>query len=977
MAGVLYVAEYLLVRFSESLRAWMGEVLASGRALERAEGSARFGEELFRGIYGANAIGMMLTADDGAIVEANDHYLAMVGFSRPEVQAGLLSWKAITPPEWETANVRAVDELQASGSVTPFEKEYFRKDGSRVPVLMGSARIASRSLNLTYVINLTAQKRAERALRFLADASRVLAEHAQPMERRLAEVAALAAADLGRACRIDLLVAPQRHTRVAQAFRNPETEAALGAGGGLPDALVEEVADSGEVRTRPVSGAGLDPWSQMIGVPLRAHDRVLGAIVLVIDGAEQDGEVRAVAYELAGRIALAVEAERLFQQAQDAVRLRDEFLSIASHELRTPLTPLQLQLTMLKKRAGSIAVDEGAEKFLVGRLDLIQRQCDRLTRLIVDLLDISRLAEGRLQLQLEELDLGGVLDEVIEAFRGSGDLARSGSTIELSRAPVVGRWDRVRVEQLVTNLLSNALKYGAGKPVRLRLSVEGAYAVLEVKDEGIGIAPADQDRVFGRFERAVSARHYGGLGLGLYIVRQVVEAMGGTIELDSRVGEGARFVVRLPLAGPARGRAARRRAGGSCHRLADLPPGRPDDHLPRRSGWEGRWAWVDGRGSAVRSCSGAARPGLRVRRLPRRSTHRRRLLRPSLLRNDARRDSARAAEAHALRAHRRRDGLGPRGAAGRGLRALRQWARDDRAALLDAVASARGELRRRRPGVLKWTPGADQAATYALDLVEQTTGETGKVSIGVVENEQLANRVPIVDPAAYTFEYGLPVVHLSYPADPGLTSGAYRPAELVYRGHRYAIEAKYRGATSSSFPKRSLTLKFDEADLFDEPVFGGGFGKHKRVVLITSFNDNSYFRSRLAFDLWNRMAPEHAKLRTYSAVVYVNNRVLGPLHGRRSRRQAADGGGRDLEGRRALQGGRRERELLAPRPDGTAKDLARRGLREDRRRSAGELRAASRRSSAGSPTPTARPSATGSRRSSTSPTTRTGGSSIP
>ncbi|WP_404362180.1 CotH kinase family protein [Corallococcus coralloides] len=176
---------------------------------------------------------------------------------------------------------------------------------------------------------------------------------------------------------------------------------------------------------------------------------------------------------------------------------------------------------------------------------------------------------------------------------------------------------------------------------------------------------------------------------------------------------------------------------------------------------------------------------------------------------------------------------------------------------------------------LRWTPALNQGAVWMLTLEERTTGETGTLKVGVANNDTAPGKVDIVDPVAYTEEYGLPVVHLFFNPDVGLTSGAYRPAEVVYRGHRYTIDAKYRGATSSVFPKRSLTLKFAEDDLFSEPVFGDGFKDRKRVVLITTFNDNSYLRSRLAFDLWNRLSPNAVRIRTFSVVVYANNKYRG------------------------------------------------------------------------------------------------------
>jgi hypothetical protein len=176
-------------------------------------------------------------------------------------------------------------------------------------------------------------------------------------------------------------------------------------------------------------------------------------------------------------------------------------------------------------------------------------------------------------------------------------------------------------------------------------------------------------------------------------------------------------------------------------------------------------------------------------------------------------------------------------------------------------------------GTFRWTPGKAQAAVWLLTVTERSTGETGLLKVGVADNFLAPGNVREVDPLTYTEEYGLPVFHLSFEGT--LTAGGYRPAQLVYRGHRYTIEAKYRGATSSVFPKRNYVFKFPEEDAFHEPDRAGGFTGRRRVVLITSFNDNSYIRPRLAFDLWNRMSPDHIQVKTYSAVLMVNGRYWG------------------------------------------------------------------------------------------------------
>jgi len=177
-------------------------------------------------------------------------------------------------------------------------------------------------------------------------------------------------------------------------------------------------------------------------------------------------------------------------------------------------------------------------------------------------------------------------------------------------------------------------------------------------------------------------------------------------------------------------------------------------------------------------------------------------------------------------------------------------------------------------GTLTWTPVRGQADVWRLTVTERSTGETGELRLGVAVKLVNPDGVQTLKPETYTEEYGLPVFHLSF--DGTLTAGGYRPVRLVYRGHRYTLEAKYRGATSSIFPKRNYTLKFAKDDPFHEPdKAGGAFSAARRLVLISPFNDNSYLRPRLAFDLWNRMSTDHIQIKTYSAIMYVNGRFWG------------------------------------------------------------------------------------------------------
>jgi PAS domain S-box-containing protein len=235
--------------------------------------------------------------------------------------------------------------------------------------------------------------------------------------------------------------------------------------------------------------------------------------------------------------------KQLERDLRDALNARDEFLSIASHELRTPLTTLALQLDSLRLLLQRDLTNDGKTK-VSRKVDVAVRQADRLTILVDGLLNVSR-ASREIVLEPSEFDLASVVRDLTEGF--ADEAARAGCELVVSGASsAVGRWDRTRLEQAISNLVANALKYGPGAPIDIVLTTEADSVTIAIRDRGIGIADADLVRIFGRFERAVPSTHYGGLGLGLYITRQILEAHGGTIEAASQPGEGATFTIRLP-----------------------------------------------------------------------------------------------------------------------------------------------------------------------------------------------------------------------------------------------------------------------------------------------------------------------------------------------------------------------------------------------------------------------------------------------
>src|ERR1700722_11280795 len=229
------------------------------------------------------------------------------------------------------------------------------------------------------------------------------------------------------------------------------------------------------------------------------------------------------------------------EEAEAAVRMRDEFLAIASHELRTPLSTLVLRLGLLERHAVSGDLNQ-----VQASVNRAKDQTERMRRLVDRLLDVSQLASGKLKLELEQGDLGEVLKEVVERF---SEVASNAKCEIRLNAPsgICTLIDKFRLDEAIGNVISNAIKYGAGKPIDVELKSKANKATLVVQDRGIGIPEEDLSRVFGRFERTLLSHNYGGLGLGLYIAKQVIEQHDGSIRAENRSGGGARIVIELPL----------------------------------------------------------------------------------------------------------------------------------------------------------------------------------------------------------------------------------------------------------------------------------------------------------------------------------------------------------------------------------------------------------------------------------------------
>lgn len=409
------------------------------------------------------------------------------------------------------------------------------------------------------------RKQAEDSQRFLAEASSLLASSLD-LGTTLSSVARLALAGLAEWCTVDLIEkdGTVRQLAVAHADRSKEPlprdllrrhpaheeckhPASMAMKTGRPQ-VIQEIPEAmlkamgqGELVAK-LREVGME---SVVAMPMVARERVLGAITFV--SARTSHRYRpedlALAEELARRCALAVDNARLYQEAQQAIRIRDEFLSVAAHELRTPVTSLRgfAQLTLrLLDRDGRLDPDR-----VERALQVIDRRSDKLSRLVMQLLDVSRIQAGRLELDRQLVDVTGLVEGIVTTLQATTDRH---NLILLAVSPAQAMVDPLRLEQVVTNLIDNAIKYSPdGGDIEIVLSMPDPESLrLEVRDHGVGIPPEHRDRIFERFYQVDEAGRKKGMGLGLYITHHIVSLHGGEIDTESPPDGGTRFVVSLP-----------------------------------------------------------------------------------------------------------------------------------------------------------------------------------------------------------------------------------------------------------------------------------------------------------------------------------------------------------------------------------------------------------------------------------------------
>ncbi|HKI03279.1 MAG TPA: ATP-binding protein [Thermoanaerobaculia bacterium] len=518
-------------------------------------------------LFDSNILGILYADRNAKITGANDAFLSLIGRGRRELERGELNWIELTPPGWEEADERAVVELMASGACAPYEKEYRRADGGRVPVLAGAALLPRTGGMVGFVMDLSERKQAEGRAALLAEAGNVLSESLD-YEETLQSLVHLTVPRLADYGLIFELQEGPRLRLVALRHVDPSKEGVLRRLGQVfqespenPASFLWRAVRTGESRLVPEADYGMaqrvtqDPEllegflrlaaRSLLFVPLAARGEILGVMQLATsDSGRRLGPADLELAEGLGlRASLAIDNSRLYGRAEAASKAKDHFLAALSHELRTPLTPVLLKVAALARSP------ELPER-LRADLRMIQRNVELEAKLIDDLLDLTRVSRGKLTLHFEVTDVHALLEHVVEICCEGLETRQLRIDFEPGAAEHHVWADSPRLQQVYWNLLKNAVKFTPeGGEIQVRTSnPEPGRIELAVIDHGIGIAPEDLPRLFNAFEQGSSTitRTFGGLGLGLAISKALVDQHGGTLTgLSSGRGLGAIFTVTL------------------------------------------------------------------------------------------------------------------------------------------------------------------------------------------------------------------------------------------------------------------------------------------------------------------------------------------------------------------------------------------------------------------------------------------------
>jgi PAS domain S-box-containing protein len=479
-------------------------------------------EVRFQQLFQSTAGGFMIAHLDGRVLKANDTFLSMIGYTREDLADGLINWKKLTPPELLPLHEQSRRMHEQTGTANAYEKEYIRKDGSRVPVLIGGTIIeGSRDETVCFIIDLTELKQAlgerDNALRKLHGLIESVplgvslfdsAGHYQLVNQHFAKTLGRSPGDI-LGCSLGEFhsdvgkKAAAAHRKVLQT-RQP---------------LLEHIIE-GESPTTP----GQRRIWQGNWFPVLGTDGEMESVGLVV---QDITEQRCVEEEIA-----------------TGSRRKDEFLATLAHELRNPLAPMSSAVQLIRESGGT-----GPE--LNRAVEILERQLRQMVHLVDDLLDVARISTGKITLRVEHIDLSSVVRNALELSQPLIDASRHALEVQLPPEPIGLTADPIRLAQILSNLLNNAAKYTPpGGIIRLKAVREGDTVLISVQDNGAGIPPEILPAIFDLFHQAGTTLRsaQGGIGVGLTLVRRLAELHGGTVDaISSGIGQGSEFRVRLPI----------------------------------------------------------------------------------------------------------------------------------------------------------------------------------------------------------------------------------------------------------------------------------------------------------------------------------------------------------------------------------------------------------------------------------------------
>jgi PAS domain S-box-containing protein len=486
-----------------------------------AEYGLRESEARFRRLSESGILGVAFFEADGRITDANDKFLSMTGYSRAHLAQGIVRWDCLTPPEWIDRTHAAMDELQRTGRVTPYEKEYFRRDGTRFWGLFGGAE--ADGSGISFVLDISERKHAEQLLQQSEDRFRQAFEYApvgmvlKDLEYRFLHVNRAYCAIVGYDA-TDLL---QPDFNYQQLTHPDDRERNLNE----RNRLLTGKAPAFFIEKRYIRKDGNIVWVRVSGTVRRdANGQPFQVVELVEDITQR---------------------RRAEDALKEADRHKDDFLAALGHELRNPLAPIRNAMHILHLKGDQHPQIRWAA-------DVTERQVQQMARLVDDLLDISRINRGQLQLRNDTVDLVDVIARSVEMTGPLIDSRRHRLDLQVPVESIHVRGDAARLTQILANLISNAVKYTPAQgTVTLTLEAQTNFALIRVRDSGVGIPPTALHYIFEPFRqlRPVEGSDQTSLGLGLALVKRLVQLHGGSVEAHSGgEGKGSEFRVRLPLA---------------------------------------------------------------------------------------------------------------------------------------------------------------------------------------------------------------------------------------------------------------------------------------------------------------------------------------------------------------------------------------------------------------------------------------------